>query len=298
MKISRIPFYLGKKGLLKWLPDRLYLRFVFKGMVGYKLNLKEPRTFNEKIQWIKLHDRKPEYINMVDKYEVKKIVTELIGEKHIIPTIGVWDHFDEIDFNSLPNQFVLKCTHDSGGIVICKDKSQIDLEEVRKKIEKCLKVNYYWVGREWAYKNVQPRIIAESYMVDESGYELKDYKIFCFNGVARMMFVASDRQESNEETKFDFYDMEFNHLDVKNGHPNTSKIISKPKSFDIMKHYAEVLSANIPLARIDFYDINGQVYFGEITLAHYSGFCPFDPIEWDYIFGDMIELPIVCKDKR
>lgn len=295
MNISRVPFYLGKRGLLKWLPDSMYLRFVFKGMVGYKLNLKQPHTFNEKIQWLKLYDRKPEYVKMVDKYEVKKMVAKLIGEEHIIPTIGVWNSFDEINFESLPNQFVLKCTHDSGGIVICKDKSKLDVDKARKKIEKCLKKNYYWIGREWAYKNVQPRIIAEPYMVDESGYELKDYKFFCFNGIVKMMFVASDRQDSKKETKFDFYDMDFKHLDVRNGHPNATKLISKPTSFENMKHYAEILSANIPLVRIDFYDINGQVYFGEITLAHNSGFYPFEPIEWDYTFGDMIKLPIDYK---
>ena len=291
MKISRIPFYLGSRGLLKWMPDRVYLNMIFKGMVGYKLNLQSPKSFNEKIQWLKLYDRKTEYIKMVDKCEAKKLVSEIIGEEYVIPTIGVWNHFDEIDFDLLPNQFVLKCTHDSGGLVICKDKSKLNKTEAKEKIEKCLKTNYFWAGREWAYKNVVPRIIAEPYMVDESGYELKDYKFFCFDGVVKMMFVASDRQESNEETKFDFYDMDFNHLPIKNGHPNTKKVINKPKSFEQMKLFAEKLSVGIPQVRIDFYDINGQVYFGEITLAHWSGLVPFEPVEWDYKFGELIKLP-------
>lgn len=291
MKFNRIPFYLGNRGLLKWMPDRVYLKLIFKGMVGYKLNLQAPKSFNEKIQWLKLYDRNKEYIKMVDKCEVKKFVSEIIGEEYIIPTIGVWNHFDEIDFDLLPNQFVLKCTHDSGGLVICKDKTKLNKKEAKERIEKCLKTNYFWVGREWAYKNVVPRIIAEPYMVDESGYELKDYKIFCFDGVAKMMYVASDRQESSEETKFDFYDMDFNHLPIKNGHPNANKVINKPRSFDQMKLFAEKLSVGIPQVRIDLYDINGHVYFGEITLAHMSGLVPFEPVEWDYKFGELIKLP-------
>lgn len=233
------------------------------------------------------------YTMMVDKYEVKKYVASKIGEEHIIKTLGVWDHFDDIDFAQLPNQFVLKCTHDSGGLVICTDKSKLDLAAAKKKIEKSLKNDYYMQNREWPYKNVKRRIIAEEYMVDESGYELKDYKIFAFDGEAKAMFIASDRTNPNEETKFDFFDMDFNHLPFTNGHPNSKEWdkIKRPKGLDEMKKYAEILSKGLPEARIDFYDINGKVYFGEITFFHWSGFERFEPAEWDKKFGSWITLP-------
>lgn len=253
------------------LSDKAYLKLKFKASLGKKLNLKNPQTFNEKLQWLKLNDRKPEYTTMVDKYEGKKYVADIIGEEHIIPTLGVWDKFDDIDFDSLPNEFVLKCTHDSGGLVIVKDKASFDKEAARKKINKCLKRNYYWHGREGPYKNVKPKIIAEEYMVDESGYELKDYKIFCFSGEPKVMFIATDRSNPNEETKFDFFDMDFKHLPFTNGHPNSNRPIQCPKSFEQMKELASKLSKGIPQVRVDFYDINGKIYFGELTLFHWGG---------------------------
>lgn len=272
--------------------DRRYLTWYFRLATGYPLNIESPQSFNEKLQWLKLYDRKPEYTTMVDKYAAKEYVANIIGWEHIIPTLGVWDSVDDIDFDKLPNQFVLKCTHDSGGIVICTDKSQLDIEKAKAKLRAGLKRNYYPQSREWPYKDVPRRIIAEQYMVDESGYELKDYKFFCFDGVPKALFIASERGNPNEETKFDFFDMEFNHLPFTNGHPNSTKPVLKPKGFDIMKELAGRLSQNIPHARIDFYDVNGQVYFGEITFFHFSGFVSFDPVEWDYKFGSWIKLPI------
>lgn len=274
------------------LPDKIYLQIYYRRIFGRKLNLKEPKTFNEKIQWLKLYDRNPTYSKMVDKYEAKNYVENKIGKEYIIPTLGVWEEFDKINFSELPNQFVLKTTHDSGGVVIVKDKDKMNLVKTKKIIEDSLNNNYYLQGREWPYKNVKHRIIAEKYMVDESGYELKDYKFFCFNGIAKVMFIASDRQNTNEETKFDFFDMEFNHLPFTNGHPNSNKIIIKPKSFEKMKKLAEILSEGIPQVRIDFYDINGNIYFGEMTFSHWSGFVPFIPDEWDYRLGSMINLPV------
>ena len=273
--------------------DEDFLKMQFKNVFGYPLDLENPKTYSEKLQWLKLYNRKPEYTMMVDKYEVKKYVASKIGEEHIIKTLGVWDHFDDIDFAQLPNQFVLKCTHDSGGLVICTDKSKLDLAAAKKKIEKSLKNDYYMQNREWPYKNVKRRIIAEEYMVDESGYELKDYKIFAFDGEAKAMFIASDRTNPNEETKFDFFDMDFNHLPFTNGHPNSKEWdkIKRPKGLDEMKKYAEILSKGLPEARIDFYDINGKVYFGEITFFHWSGFERFEPAEWDKKFGSWITLP-------
>lgn len=281
-----------KHRLAQLLPDKIYLQIYYRRIFGRKLNLKDPKTFNEKIQWLKLYDRNPTYSKMVDKYEAKNYVENKIGKEYIIPTLGVWDEFDKINFSELPNQFVLKTTHDSGGVVIVKDKDKMNLVKTKKIIEDSLNNNYYLQGREWPYKNVKHRIIAEKYMVDESGYELKDYKFFCFNGIAKVMFIASDRQNTNEETKFDFFDMEFNHLPFTNGHPNSNKIIIKPKSFEKMKELAEILSEGIPQVRIDFYDINGNIYFGEMTFSHWSGFVPFIPDEWDYRLGSMINLPV------
>lgn len=258
--------------------------------MGYPLDLDNPKTFNEKIQWLKLYDRRPEYTTMVDKYEVKKYVGSLIGEDYIIPTLGVWDRVEDIDFDSLPNQFVLKCTHDSGGISICRDKKTFDIEKAKERLDKFMKRDFYMLWREWPYKNVKHRIIAEKYMEDSSG-ELRDYKIFTFNGVAKALFIATDRTNTTSETKFDFYDMDFKHLDFTNGHPNANIKIEKPETFEKMKSLAEKLSDNIPQLRVDFYEVNGKAYFGELTFYHWSGLVPFNPPEWDRTFGDWIKLP-------
>lgn len=275
--------------------DERYLRLKYRVNMGKKLNLNNPQTYNEKLQWLKLYDRKDIYTTMVDKYAVKDYVAKIIGEDYMIPTLGVWNSFDEINFDKLPEQFVLKCTHDSGGLVICTDKTKLDKETARKKIEKCLKTDYYRYAREWPYKNVPRKIIAEEFMVDESGTELKDYKFFCFDGEVKAMFIASDRSDSNVETKFDFFDRDFNHLPFTNGHPNSDKEIKKPQGFDKMVELAEKLSEGLPQARIDFYDIYGQVYFGEITFFHWSGMTPFKPEKWDYTFGSWIRLPKMSK---
>ncbi|MGM9551702.1 MAG: ATP-grasp fold amidoligase family protein [Clostridia bacterium] len=271
--------------------DEKYLKMIYKARMGKELNLENPQSYNEKLQWLKLYDRKDIYTTMVDKYAVKEYVAELIGEEYIIPTLGLWDNFDEIGFDDLPEQFVLKCTHDSGGLVICTDKSKLDKDAAKKKINKCLKTNFYSYGREWPYKNVPRKIIAEKYMVDESGTELKDYKFFCFDGEVKAMFIASDRANPNEETKFDFFDRDFNHLPFTNGHPNSDREVQKPQGFDKMVELAEVLSKGLPHVRIDFYDIYGKVYFGEITFFHWSGMTPFEPEEWDNTFGSWIKLP-------
>ncbi|MBE6192965.1 MAG: glycosyl transferase [Rikenellaceae bacterium] len=275
----------------KFIPDRLYLKLLFRLKMGYWMDFDNPQTFNEKLQWLKLYNRRPEYTQMVDKYAAKEYVASIIGAEYIIPTLGVWDSVEDIDFDSLPNQFVLKCTHDSGGIVICTDKSQLNIEEAKSKLKKGLKRDYYPTSREWPYKNVPHRIIAEQYMVDESGYELKDYKFFCFDGVPKALFIASDRGNTTEETKFDFFDMDFHHLPFTNGHSNAVKPVLKPKGFEMMKILAAKLSQGMPHARIDFYNINGQIYFGEITFFHWGGIVPFDPEEWDYTFGSWITLP-------
>lgn len=272
-------------------PDRMYLKMMFPLRVGYPLNIDHPKTYNEKIQWLKLHYRRPQFTDMVDKLAAKKYVADIIGDEHIIPTLGIYDSVEEINWQELPSQFVLKCTHDSGGVVICPDKSKLDISLAKSKLSKGLKQTFYYQGREWPYKNVPHRIILEKYMVDESGLELKDYKFFCFDGEPKFLFVATDRMKSGEEVKFDFYDMEFKHLSVKNGHPNAAKSIAKPLGFEAMVEIASKLSKGLPHVRVDLYDINGSIYFGELTFYHFSGFTPFVPIEWDYKFGKMIRLP-------
>lgn len=283
------------KEFLKFLPDKAYIQLYYFAQFKHFCDFKNPRTYNEKLNWLKLNDRNPEYTKMVDKYEVKKYVSNIIGEEYIIPTIGIWDNFDDINFDLLPNQFVLKCTHDSEGIVIVKDKSNFNKEEAREKINKALKCNFYYIGREWPYKNIKPRIIAEKYMEDKECGELRDYKFFCFNGQPKAMFIASDRGIG--ETKFDYYDLNFKHLDIIQHYPNSKQKIEKPKNFDKMIELSRVLSKNLIHVRVDFYEVNGQVYFGELTFYHFSGFQPFIPEKCDYKFGEWIDLEIK-KEKR
>ncbi len=288
---AKVVYILDKLGVSRMIPDKPYLKLKYRACFGKKLKLKNPTTFNEKLQWLKLYDRKPEYTAMVDKYEAKKYAAERIGDEYIIPTLGVWDRVEDIDFDSLPEQFVLKCTHDSGGLVICRDKSQLNIEEAKEKLQKALKNNFYYSYREWPYKNVKPRIIAEEYMEDASTSELRDYKFFCFDGVAKALFIATERQKAGEEVKFDFYDINFKHLDFRQGHPNSSAEIKRPETFQKMRELAENLSKSIPQLRVDFYEVNGRAYFGELTFFHHAGLMPFDPEEWDYTFGSWIQLP-------
>lgn len=274
--------------ILSILPDKLYLQLKYFYRFHKFPDLKNPKTYNEKLQWLKLYDRRPIYTTMADKYEAKQYVASIIGDKYIVPTYGVWNKFEDIDFDSLPSQFVLKCTHDSGGVVICKDKNKLDIENAKEKINKSLNTNYYYHSREWPYKDIKPRIIAEKYIEDESG-DLTDYKFFSFDGETKALYVATDRQ-SKEETKFDFYDDKFNHLDLVNSHPNSSKENKKPKQFDEMISLANKLSKGYPHIRADFYEVNGEIFFGELTFYHMSGFQPFYPEKWDYIFGEWLKL--------
>lgn len=273
------------------LSDKGFLKLRFRIIMGRKLDLISPRAYNDKLQWLKLYDRRPIYTTFVDKYAVKNYVAEIIGEEHIIPTLKVWDSVADLDLSDLPSSFVLKTTHDgdSKGVIICKDKSKIDLEAVRSRLRKNLKTNYYRFGREWPYKNVVPRIIAEKYIEDESG-ELRDYKFFCFDGIVKASFVATER--STGDVKFDYFDAEFNHIDMVQSHPMSEHIIKKPKNYDLMLEIASKLSAGFPHVRVDLYNCNGQVYFGELTLYHYGGMIPFYPEKWDYIFGSWLNLPV------
>lgn len=281
--------------LRKNLPEEYMLKRMFKERMGYPLNLENPQTFNEKLQWLKLHDRNPLYTTMVDKYEVKKYVAEKIGEQYIIPTLGVWDHFDEIDFDKLPEKFVLKCTHDSGSVVLCRDKANFDKAAAKRKLERGLARNYYYGGYEWPYKNVKPRIIAEKFMVDESSVKLKkdaditDYKVMCFNGEVHCTFTCTDRR-SSEGLKVTFFDNNWNKLPFERHYPSSDKNIEEPKNFQQMKMLAEKLSESIPFVRVDFYEISGNIYFGELTFYPGSGMEEFNPAEWDKKLGDKIHI--------
>lgn len=287
-----------KKAILELLEDYVYwerkfrnpektIKKKFKDNMGYNLDLDNPITFNEKLQWLKLNDNNSLYTKLVDKYEVREYISNEIGKEYLIPLIGVYDTFEEIDFDKLPNKFVLKCTHDSGGVLICKDKKLFDKKNARKFFNKRLKRNFYYAGFEYPYKNIKPRIICEEYMVDESGYELKDYKFFCFDGEVKALFLATDRPRN---TKFDFYDRNFNRINVKQYYENSDKEHVKPQGFEKMIKLSEMLSKEIPHVRIDFYNINGKIYFGEMTFYHFCGYKPFTPNEYDYIFGKWINI--------
>lgn len=257
---------------------------------GQKLNLEKPETFCEKIQWLKLHDRDPKYNLMVDKAEAKIYVAQIIGEDFIIPSYGVWNSFDEINFDALPNEFVLKCTHDSGGIVIVKNKAAFDKEKARKILEKHLGRNLYRYAREWVYKDVKPRILAEKFMQEVSS-DLTDYKFYCFNGVPKFCQVISDRRT---DESIDFFDMAWIHQEFiglsKNVH-HSAKKIARPKNFELMKKLAATLAQNSIFRRVDFYEVANKVYFGEITFYPNAGLGTFKPDKWNKILGDMISLP-------
>lgn len=279
--------------LLRVLPDGVYLKLRYKLKFGKKLNLKTPETFNEKLQWLKLHDRKDVYTIMVDKFKVKEYVANIIGEKYVIPTIGIYDKFDEIDFDVLPKQFVIKCTHDSGGLVIVKNKEKLDRNTARKIINKCLATNYYYRGREWPYKNVKPRIIVEKYMKDTR--PIIDYKFFCFNGKPKIVLACSDRF-SSDGLKETWFDSDWNLLPITEGGHKTDGNIVKPKKFNEMKQLASQLAERMAFVRIDFYEFSGRVFFGEITFFPASGFEKFVPGEWNKRLGDLIDLGIVERE--
>ena len=268
--------------------DKLFLELAFPLRLGYKLDLSNPKSFNEKMQWLKLYDRDPEYTKMVDKYEVKKYIEETIGKEYVIPTLGVYDSVNDIDLDKLPEKFVLKVTHDSGGIVICEDKSKFDKEASLKKLRKCQKKSFFYLNREWPYKNVKPRIIAEKYMVDESGWQLKDYKVFCFNGEPKFVEIDYDRYVGH---KLNVYDLDWNYIDFyMTSHNDPNVHIKKPEKLDLMLDLSRTLSKGIRFLRVDFYSIGDKLYFGELTFTPGSGFIDFHPKEYDWKLGKMLKL--------
>ena len=287
-KPYKILLYLVSRNMI-YMEDTAFLKLQYKNIIGKKLNLNNPQTFNEKLQWLKLNDRKDIYTTMVDKYEVKKYVSDVIGEKYIIPTLRIYNSFDEIDFEKLPNKFVVKCTHDSGSTIICKDKKKFDIKKAKKKINKALKYNYYYAGREWPYKNVKPRIIIEEYIEAQELKDLRDYKFFCFNGKVNLFKVDFNRFL---EHRANYYDKSLKLLEFGEEvcPPDFEKKIEIPKDIMKMMLLAEKLANGTKFVRIDFYYTNKKIYFGEMTFYPASGFGKFIPDSWDERLGEMINL--------
>ena len=288
-KILRAVFYaLADSGFLNWISDKTLIKMQYKFKIGKNLDISSPKTFNEKIQWLKLYGNLQNYSHLVDKYEVRKYIAETIGEEYLIPLIGVWDRFDDIDFEELPNQFALKCTHDSGSVIICTNKSAFNIKETKNKLNKCLKRNFYYPTREPQYKNIKPRIIGEKYMVDESGIELMDYKIFCFNGEPKIIQVNYNR---NIDHRLNFYDTEWNYISIqlKPHLTDPTKLIDKPNNLDKMLTLAKTLSKNYPFVRVDFYSINDKIYFGELTFTPNAGYKEFEPEEFGVQLGNLMK---------
>lgn len=272
-------------------PDKLFLKLKFCWTMDERLNLRNPITFNQKLQWLKLYNRKLEYTTMVDKYAVKEYVASIIGKEHIIPTLGVWNSVDEIDWDALPNQFVLKTTHGGGGcdVIICKDKANFNKSVAKEKLNKSLKSDIFWVFREWPYKNVPKRILAEKYFTN-NGKELEDYKVHCFNGEPKFILVCSNRY-GDGEIVYDFYSPNWELLDVRRpGHPKSKEASKAPEQLRQMLELSRTLSKDIPFLRTDFYIIDNKIYFGELTFFPASGMSKFEPQDWDYTFGNYLKL--------
>ena len=287
---GRVIGSLGANGLLNWVPDRAYLRLMFRLNLGYWPDFENPKTFNEKLNWLKLYDRKPEYTRMVDKYEARSYIAEKIGEQYLIPLVGgPWNSVEEIDFDSLPNEFVLKTTHDSGGVVICRDKQSFDFEAAKQKLSRHQQREYYCGKREWPYKDVKPRIVAEQYMQDRDNVNLPVYKIMCFGGVPKI-FQTIQNDKTPEES-IDYFDADWNLLRMRQNFPNSEKPMERPETLAEMLSLAEKLSQGHSFLRTDLYNINGKTYFSEITFYSDAGFAEFQPGEWDEILGSWIELP-------
>ena len=287
------PYYALGDDLLKkhplWLSDKYFIKVFWRQIMGYPLDLEHPRTFNEKIQWMKLYDHDPRYPDLIDKLKAKDWVRHVIGEQYVIPTLAVFDNPDVITLDGLPDQFVLKCNHDSGGLVICKDKTKFDLDAAKQVLWKSFNHDFYEEYREWPYREIERKVFAEAYIVDSVNNDLPDYKFFTFNGAPYYMFIASGRQ-SAEEVQFDFFDMDLNRLKVRNVHPNSPGIVNTPKMFETMKELAGKLSKGFKQVRVDFYEADGACYFGEMTFFHGAGFMPFSPHSFDEMMGDLWTL--------
>ena len=270
------------------LSERNYLDLIYACNSGKHLNLENPKTFNDKLNWLKLNDRNPLYSKMVDKYEAKAIAARLIGEEYIVPCYGVWNSFDEIDFDKLPDQFVLKTTHDSSGAVLCKDKASFDKAAAKKAVEESLNNNYYFAGFEWPYDKASHRVLADKLLIDGKRKELQDYKWWCFNGVPKVMYITN--KGALQQCEENFYDMDFKPLDIQHGFPRTVPEYDKPEQFEKMKELAGILAQDLPFIRVDFFVVDGKIYFGEFTFFDHAGLRPFADNGWDEKLGSWIIL--------
>lgn len=289
-KVLKNPFHVIEfsmaHGLLEWLPDYFYIKNKYRIITGKKLCLHSPTTFNEKLQWMKLYDRNPLYTKLVDKYLVREFVERTIGAEYLIPILGIWDKAEKIEFGQLPCQFVLKCTHDSGSVIICHDKRLLDIDKVVYELSSKMKINYYLISREWPYKHVKPQIIAEELLANED--DLKDYKVFNFHGVARYIQVDYNRFKNH---KRNIYDRDWNYIDLMLEYPTDSNtIIERPEKLDELLQLSEKLSKGFKFVRTDFYIVQDRIYFGEMTLFHGSGFEKFSPESYNYQFGELLVL--------
>jgi hypothetical protein len=294
---SKVFFALSSRNLLNWMPDKLFLSALWRAHFRRVFPWNNPRSFNEKLQWLKANDHNPMYPKLVDKFAVRKYIADAIGEEYLIPLVGgPWNCFDEIDFSSLPERFVLKTTHDSGGVVICRGKHDFDMQCAREKLEKSLKRNYYWGGREWPYRDIQPRIIAEAYMESASGGDLLDYKFMMFGGTFRSVFVCSNRFAEGE-LNVTFFDPDWNRMPFERYYHADPQELKKPACYDEMIRIARRLSEHLPFVRVDLYEISGRVYCGELTLYPGSGLEAFQPEEWDYTLGEWLDLKRYFPDQ-
>lgn len=278
-----------KDFIYRCIPDKFYLMNKFYKTFGYKINLKKPQTYNEKLQWIKLYDRNPIYTKMVDKYKVRKIVEERIGQEYLIPLLGVWEKFDNINFDLLPEKFVLKTNHDSGGVWII-EKNKMDYNLLRNEVNKHLKTNFYWKFREWPYKRVKPLVIAEKYITDETGKQLKDYKFYCFNGQVKLIMRASNRQSIDTPTQMDYFNENLETVKMTWGYPANDNPAPLPKNINELKTLASKLAEGINEVRVDLYTDTEKIYFGELTFFDGAGFDKIEPQEWDFKLGSYITI--------
>lgn len=292
LKIKTFAFWLMYRTSKIW-PDKLYILVKYWLYNGIWLNLSKPKTFNEKLNWLKLHDHKDIYHTMVDKYEAKKYIGSIIGWEYIVPNLGVYDSFDNIDFDVLPNKFALKTTADSFGVIICKNKSELDINRVKYELQKSISFSWFYPFREWAYKGVKPRIIIDYLLEENSGGPIHDYKFWCFNGVPQLMYITI-KGESNDIYE-NFYDMDFVPVDINHGYKRREPEFDKPDGFELMKELALKICKGIPFVRVDFFFVNGHVYFAECTFYDWAGFRPFVNKEWDERLGGWIDTSMVQK---
>ncbi|MDD6250787.1 MAG: ATP-grasp fold amidoligase family protein [Bacillales bacterium] len=283
---------LGNYGFYKRMNDSVYLKKRYKALTGKKLNMDRPKTFNEKLQWLKVNDRKEYYSKMVDKYDAKEYVKEICPSINVIKTIGIYDHFDDINLDSLPDKFVIKCTHNSNCLIICRDKSKFDGVYAKKQLEKGLKDNFYTAGREWPYKNLRRRIIVEEYMEDDSGEGLMDYKFYCFNGVPKFLYISKGL-ENHATAAISFVTLNWQFAPYeRSDYKPFEKLPKQPACFEQMIQIAKILSKEMPFLRVDLYEINNKVYFSELTFYPCAGAMPFKNDDHDLELGNMIHLPI------